>query len=216
MQTLAQRFLTEAEQRRIGEATRQAEALTSGEIVPMVVSASHDYPLAAIVGAVVFALPPALVLTPFIAAPLWLGHQDMWIFLALFCLLALPAHALVKRTPTLKRWFLSADQVDEEVREAAVTAFFDEKLYRTRQENGILIFISVLERRVWVLADSGINNRIGQERWQEIVDHITSGIKDKRQGEAIGEAIGRVGEILRDHFPITADDSNELHDLIIR
>lgn len=216
METLAQRFLTEAERRRISEATRQAESLTSGEIVPMVVSASHDYPLAAIVGAVVVALPPALILTPFITAPLWLGHHEMWIFLALFCLFALPAQALVKRTPALKRWFLSADQVDEEVREAAVTAFFEEKLYRTRQENGILIFISVLEHRVWVLADSGINRRIGQDQWQEIVDHITAGIKRKRQGEAIGEAIGRVGAILQEHFPITADDPNELHDLIIR
>jgi putative membrane protein len=216
METLAQRFLTEAERRRISEATRQAEALTSGEIVPMVVSASHDYPQAAIVGAAIFALPPALALTPFIAAPLWLGHQDTWIFLALFSLFALPAHALIKRTPALKRWFLSAVQVDEEVREAAVTAFFNEKLYRTRQENGILIYISVLEHRVWVLADSGINSRIKPEQWQEIVDHITTGIKEKRQGEAIGEAVARVGAILRDHFPITADDPNELHDLIIR
>jgi len=216
MATLAQRFLTEAERQRISEATRQAESLTSGEIVPMVVSASHDYPLAAIVGATVVALPPALILTPFIAGPLWLGHHEMWIFLALFCLLALPAQALIKRTPALKRWFLSADQVAEEVREAAVTAFFDEKLYRTRQENGILIFISVLEHRVWVLADSGINSRIGQDQWQEIVDHITAGIKQNRQGEAIGEAIGRVGAILQEHFPITADDPNELHDLIIR
>ena len=97
-----------------------------------------------------------------------------------------------------------------------MTAFFNEKLYRTRQENGILIYISVLEHRVWVLADSGINSRIKPEQWQEIVDHITTGIKEKRQGEAIGEAVARVGAILRDHFPITADDPNELHDLIIR
>jgi len=74
----------------------------------------------------------------------------------------------------------------------------------------------VLEHRVWVLADSGINSRIGQDQWQEIVDHITAGIKQNRQGEAIGEAIGRVGAILQEHFPITTDDPNELHDLIIR
>lgn len=216
MTTLAQQFLTEDERRNISEATRRAESRTSGEIVPMVVSASHHYPLAAVVGATVLALPPALVCTPLIAAPLWLGHQDMWIFLALFCLFFLSAHALVDRIPAVKRLFLNRSQVDEEVREAAVTAFFGEKLYKTRQENGILIFISVLERRVWVLADSGISSRIDQGRWQEIVDRITAGIRAKRQGEAICEAIGRVGEILHEHFPITADDHNELHDLIIR
>ena len=216
MTTLAQQFLTEDERRKISEATRQAESLTSGEIVPMVVSASHHYPLAAVVGATVCALPLALACTPLIAAPLWLGHQDMWIFLALFCLFFLPARALVARVPAVKRLFLDRSQVDEEVREAAVTAFFSEKLYRTRQENGILIFISVLEHRVWVLADSGISSRIEQGRWQEIVDHITAGIRAKRQGAAICEAIAMVGGILSEHFPITADDHNELHDLIIR
>lgn len=216
MTTLAQQFLTKDEQQRVSEATRLAEGRTSGEIVPMVVSASHDYPMAAVVGAVFFALPLSLLFTPFVAAPLWLGHQDMWIFLALFCLLALPAHLLVKKSVFLKRLFLDKDQVEEEVREAAVTAFFSEKLYKTKAENGILIFISVLEHRVWVLADSGINSRISQEEWQEIVNLITRGIREKRQCEAICEAIGRVGDILEKHFPLGPDDHNELHDLIIR
>lgn len=209
-------FLTQEEQQRISEATRQAERRTSGEIVPMIVSASHDYPMAAITGTAFFALPLSLLLTPFVAAPLWLGHQDMWIFLALFCLLALPIHPLIKRTPAIKRLFLNKRQVDEEVQEAAVTAFFIEKLYKTREENGILIFISILERRVWVLADTGINSRIKQEEWQEIVDHITRGIREKRQCDAICEAIARVGDILSSHFPLTTDDRNELHNLIIR
>ncbi|MDP3480180.1 MAG: TPM domain-containing protein [Desulfoprunum sp.] len=216
MQTLAQQFLTEEERQRVSEATRLAEGRTSGEIVPMIVSASHDYPLAPIVGAAVIALPLALLLTPYIAAPLWLGHQDMWIFLALFCLLALPAHALIKRSTALKRLFLNKNQVDEEVQEAAVSAFFSEKLYKTKAENGILIFISVLERRVWVLADSGINSRIKQQDWQEIVSHITLGIREKHQCTAICEAISRVGDILREHFPINPADHNELHNLIIR
>ena len=45
---------------------------------------------------------------------------------------------------------------DEEVQEAVLTAFFKEELYRTRDETGILIFISVFEHKVWVLADRGI------------------------------------------------------------
>ncbi len=216
MQTLAQQFLTGEEQQRITEATRQAEGRTSGEIVPMVVSASHDYPLAPLVGAAIFSLPLALFLTPFISAPLWLGHQDMWIFLALFCLLALATHALIRKSSSLKRLFLNKDQVEEEVHEAAVTAFFGEKLYKTKEENGILIFISVLERRVWILADSGINSRIRQEEWQEIVNTITRGIREKRQCTAICEAIGRVGDILAEHFPLADNDLNELHNLIIR
>ena len=216
MSTLAQQFLTKDEQLQVSEANRLAEGRTSGEIVPMIVSQSHDYPMASVVGAVFFSLPLALLLTPYITAPLWLGHQDMWILLVLFCLLALPTHALIKRSVIVKRFFLNTHQVDEEVQEAAVTAFFGEKLYKTKAENGILIFISVLERRVWILADNGINTRIKQQEWQEIVDLITRGIRGKRQCAALCEAISRVGDILEKHFPLEADDRDELHNLIIR
>jgi putative membrane protein len=106
--------------------------------------------------------------------------------------------------------------MEEEVREAAITAFFSEKLYKTKDENGILLFISVFERKVWILADSGINAKIDQERWLGLVELMTKGIKEDRQSEAICEAIRQVGDILKEHFPIQPDDNNELRNLIIR
>lgn len=216
MQSLAAKFLTESEQRAVTAAVQQAEKLTSGEIVPMIVSASHSYPLAAATGATILALPLALLLTSLLGSDLWLGPRNMYLFLAFFALLYFPLRAAVNRSVTLKRLFLSRDQIEEEVEEAAITSFFGEGLYRTREENGILIFVSVLEQRVWVLGDRGVNDRIAPGAWQEIVEELTKGIKAGRQGDALRQAVVRVGGILTTHFPQRNDDRDELHNLIIR
>jgi putative membrane protein len=216
MKALAQSFLNQEEQQRITQCVHEAEKKTSGEIVPMVMSSSHDYPLASLTGASFIALPVSLLLTRLLGGLFWLGPDSMWLFLALFCALFTGAHLLISRLAPLKRLFLSPQRVEEEVKEAATTAFFTEELYRTKAENGILLYISVFERRVWVLADRGINDKIPQQQWQGIVDLVTAGIRDHRQCEAICEAIEQIGDILADFFPIEADDKDELHNLIIR
>jgi hypothetical protein len=53
---------------------------------------------------------------------------------------------VVKRTLWLKRRFISVKEIEAEVREAVVTAFFKEGLYRTRDATGVLVLISVFER----------------------------------------------------------------------
>lgn len=216
MKKLSEKFLTEEEQIRITETVQRMEKLTSGEIVPMVVSTSHDYPVAKAIGACLLTLPLALLLTSLTGSYLWLGPQNMWLFLLYSSILYFPLYKLVGSNPPVKRLFLLAGQVEEEVEEAAVSAFFNEGLYRTRQENGILIFISVLEKKVWVLGDRGINERVGQDEWQDIINELSEGIRDDQQCEAICRAITRVGNVLRHHFPIQEDDHDELHNIIIR
>ena len=216
MQTLAQQFLTKAEQNTISALVRQMEQQTSGEIVPMVVSASHSYPTAVICGATILALPLSLLLMPVVSGLFWLGSQNVWVFIALFAALYGIFYGLMHRFAWLKRLFLSRSQVEAEVQEAAVVNFFTEKLYKTKDANGILIFISVLERKVWVLADAGINARIDPGQWQDIIDLITQGIKEKRQCEAIGQAIVQIGDLLKTHFPYQKDDIDELHNIIVR
>lgn len=215
MKDLAQQFLTEAERKRIEACVRQAETETSGEIVTMVVSSSYHYPLANLSGAAIFALPLSLLLTPLIGGRLWLGTQNLWIFLACFMVLFVLFHALVKRTCRLKRIFISDKEMDEEVQEAAVISFFREGLYKTRNETGVLIFISVFEHKVWVLADRGINAKLSDTVWQEVVDLIVAGIKKKNPADAICQAIAKVGALLKTHFPIQPDDTDELKGLII-
>jgi len=216
MKTLAQRFLSPEEQQRVTDAVKRAEKQTSGEIVPMIVSASHAYPMAPVIGGTFVALPLALLSARLFGAYLWLGTDNMWLFVAFFILFFGCTYAAISRFPVLKRFFMSPERADLAVREAAEAAFFREALYETRDANGILLYISVLEHRVWVLGDRGINEKIDQETWQEIVEMVVRGIKEDNRCDAICNAVSRIGSILEEHFPYKKDDQDELHNLIIR
>ncbi|PIE56555.1 MAG: hypothetical protein CSA34_02765 [Desulfobulbus propionicus] len=216
MKKLSSRFLSKEEEQAVTAAVQAAERTTSGEIVPMVVSASHTYPVAAMLGSAFLTLPLALVLTRLSGSLLWLGPDNMWLFLLFTALFCFPLYKLVDTSIFLKRLFLLRHQVEEEVGEAALTAFYTEGLYKTSEENGILLFISVLEKKAWILGDRGINARISADKWQEIVDELSAGIRAGQQAEALCQAVTAVGEILKHHFPIGDADRDELHNLIIR
>lgn len=215
MKNLAQKFLSEKEHAQINAAIEAAERQTSGEIVCMVQSASYHYPMANVIGAAALALPLSLILTPLLGGWLWLGTQNMWLFLSCFVLLFSIFYGCVRGIPWLKRLFISRQDMDEEVEEAAITNFFQHGLYRTRDANGILVYISVLEHKVWVMADHGIHEKMDPGAWNGIVDAITNGIKAGQAAEAVCQAIQSIGETLSHHFPIRPDDENELQNIII-
>ena len=215
MKDLAQKFLSDNDRTRVTEAVKAAEKLTAGEIVVMIISASYHYPMANVIGAVFFALPLALILTTLTGEWLWIGGQNMWLFLGYLVVFFFLFHELIKRTPWIKRCFITERQIQEEVEEAATTQFFNQGLYRTRDETGVLVLISVFERKVWVLADRGINAKVQAGQWDDIVKMIIDGIKQNRQTDAICEAVEKIADLLKTHFPIKPDDRDELKNLII-
>jgi putative membrane protein len=215
MKTLAELFLSQEEQQTITAAVQAAEKKTAGEIVPMVVSKSGDYPLAAVVCSASFAIPLSLLLTVIVGKLLWVGPQNMWLFLGIFTLIFIPIYFLVKKTDRLKYYFLNPDHVEEAVSKSALAAFYSQGLYKTSGDNGILVYISVLEKKVWIFADAGINNKIDQGTWDNVVAKLTKGINQNDQCLAICTAVTSMGEILHEHFPYDKNDKDELHNLII-
>jgi len=218
MKSLASRFLSEAEREQIERCVREVEKTTSGELVPLVVSASYHYPIAPLLGALVVGLLAASVATGVLSwQKAWggLAVYHLWGFPAVFAIGFLPALPLVRALPRLKRLFIAEADMNEEVQEAALTAFFRKGLQATRDRTGILLFISVFERTAFVLADEGINAKLGADAWKQVVDSLTRGIRERRQGEAICAAVRRCGELVRSHFPVRRDDTNELANLIV-
>lgn len=209
MTTSTREFLDENERKRIVAAVRKAETSTSGEIVPLVAARSADYPAAVFNGAL------SLGLLVSIATAWALGREDMWSFLVLFCAAYALCFLLLRSCDALKRLFLPARVMDAEVARAAMTAFHAHGLHRTREMTGVLLYVSVFERRVHVLADKGINDKVAPEAWNDIVALVVRGIREGRQGEALAEAVTRCGELLSAHFPVRPDDIDELPNLIV-
>jgi putative membrane protein len=209
MKDRMQKFLTAEERQTIEKTVREAEATTSGEIVVMAVAESSNYPSA------ILATSGAVALVLALAGALLFGNESLWFFLVLFAVFFIMAHEIVKRVPLLKRPVVNRREIAEEVEEAAIHAFYHRKVHETRDRTGILIYISLFEHTVKVLADTGIDAKVGKLVWQEVVDTITNGIRDGRQGEAVREAVEICGKLLSRHFPRKADDTNELSDAVI-
>jgi putative membrane protein len=215
MKNLAQRFLTAKEYDQVNAAVEAAEKTTAGEIVCMVHSTSYHYPMSDVIGGAFLALPTALAATPFLGGWLWIGTRNMWVFLSVLVLAFALGYGLVKHIPWLKRIFISDREMAEEVEEAAIISFFKHSLYRTKDGTGILIFISVFERKVWVLADAGIDAKVAADHWRSVVAGVTEGIRDGQAAAAICMAVDTIGQTLAEHFPVAPDDVNELENVIV-
>lgn len=216
MKNLAEKFLSPQEQAQINSAVQAAEEKTSGEIVCMVHSSSYHYPMANVIGATTLALPLALVLTPLLGGWLWMGTQNMWLFLSCYSILFGLAYPCIRQITWLKRLFISQKDMSAEVEEAAITNFFQHGLYRTRDATGVLVFISVLEHKVQVLADHGIDAKMPPGAWDTIVADLTHGIKDGQAATAICHAVAAIGNMLAENFPVRPDDEDELKNIIIK
>lgn len=202
-----------SDRQRIEEAVRSAEAGTRGEIVVAAVPASGDYPGTAWAGACAGSLAglSGLVLVH------WLG--DAWGFGSPFwVLLAAAAGAAagflaVSASGSLVRLLASDEVLDRQVGLAARAAFVDHEVFATRDRSGVLLFVSLLEHRVVVLADSGIESRVEAGEWQGIVDGVVRGIREDRAADALIEAVSRCGGILARHgLARRPDDADELDD----
>ena len=206
-------FFSPDELAEIERAVKAAERRTSGEIVPYVVGRSDDYPQAAWKGACAGALVAALAAAAVRAWGGFWGPAPAW-WLALPPLagaaLGLLAVALV---PPLRRALVAGADLEEAVGRRAGLAFLEQEVFKTAERTGILIFLSLFERRVVVLGDAGINRAVAQEKWQAIVDEIVAGIRAGTPGAALSRAIGRCGELLERHrVERRPDDRDELPD----
>ncbi|HUC98667.1 MAG TPA: TPM domain-containing protein [Candidatus Polarisedimenticolaceae bacterium] len=203
-----EKFLTEAEQERVHQAVIVAESKTSGEIVPMVVTSSARYTEIELFG-VVTGLFLGMLLG-------WFWH-DPWesYRLNLWPVIGATLGFLIARIPAVKRRLASKSRVEEAVNDRCLAAFTEHGLHYTRDHTGILILVSLLEHRVEVLADRGINEKVPPGTWNEVVEILTAGLKSRDPGDAFCKAVGRCGEILATHFPRQADDRDELPNKIV-
>lgn len=222
------------EQKRIKETITAAERGTSGEVAVMVVDESDSYREAAAIGAVVLAGFFALLAAILFEAGLhydeiWMDRSGAfagalsvvadtvtaWVYIPLVLLLYFPIRYALDRLPRVKILFMSALRLQEEVRERAVRAFYEKGLHKTRDETGVLVFISILERTVWILGDRGINEKISQDFWSARASELSLAMKGKEYCAALCGVIARCGEELARHFPRKADDTNELADGVL-
>lgn len=209
MNKTASTFFTDEEKKKVSATTRQIELQTSGEVAIMVVDSSDTYPEAEITGGIVFASLTAFALTEILFDAL------IWYYIPLSILFFFPFRRLIEHIPAVKAIFVSAKRSSMAVAQRALRGFYDKGLYKTRDNTGVLFFISILEHKVWVLADKGIYSKIDQETLNRFASMVTQGIKEDQACDALCSTILEIGAILATHFPVKPDDTNELSDEVM-
>jgi uncharacterized membrane protein len=102
-----------------------------------------------------------------------------------------------------------------DARRAAERAFARLHMERTRQRNGVLIFIAPRQRALAIVGDRGIHERVGDAFWRAIVAATADAFHAGELTAGLVRAVEAVGQALATHFPPVATDVNELPDSVV-
>jgi putative membrane protein len=220
-------MMDDAGRKLVEQAVAEAESATSGEIVTVLAEASDGYTDVALLWAAGAAFTAMSLFAafpePFLDA--WdrtfadWGHEwthgqlaSMVIALGLVKFLGV---WLVQQWQPLK-WLLVPTPVKtQRVRNQAVRQFKVGAQGRTAGHTGVLIYLSMRERRAEIVADDSIAAKVAAEVWGEAMGDMLAHIRHGRVAEGLAVGIRDVGFILAEHFPQGADDTNELPDRLI-
>ena len=196
--------LTDQEKEKILIAVREAERHTNGELVTVICQRSDEYLyiptlfaalLAFLVGGVTVMLLPGL-------SGGWNFIVQVLVFVTL---------ALVFRWPPLTLW-LVPKSVKYHRASLHAHALFSMKRLHLGDRNGIMLFVSVAERYVEVIADPELIELVDESQWRSIVDTFTSHVKKHQILEGYLSAIETAGELLSIHCSAKRNADSGQHD----
>jgi len=112
------------------------------------------------------------------------------------------------------RVFISRKEVADPVA-AAEAQFLELGMQKTRQRNGVLIFVAPRVHKFAVIGDSGVHARCGDEFWTILTTEMSDHFKGSDFTRGIIHGVKKAGELLAKHFPHRPDDQNELPDEVL-
>ena len=198
----ARHFFTAEAKKRVAATIKEIESATSAEVVVAVRASSGNYRNADYLFGFVIALA-ALSLLLFLP---WSFAFETWPLELVICFGA-GVYACASIAP-LRRLLSGRRRMDGEVARAARAAFVDLGISRTRDRSGILVYVSLFERRVEVVADIGVPREISAGGVAALDQALGSGPTMDRFIAALLSLKGR----LADELPRRPDDVNELPD----
>jgi hypothetical protein len=98
-------------------------------------------------------------------------------------------------------------------RERALEMFSQLRIWDTEHNSGVLIYLSLAEHDVEIVADRGIHQRVGEGAWQTVCKEMESRFKQRQFEQGTIEGIASITALLQQHFPTDNNDHpNELPD----
>jgi putative membrane protein len=199
----------EADVERVRAELADVEKRTIGEVVPVVLERSDAHPHAPWMAAL------ALLVAGTAAAAPWLPWDRPVLLLCSQIGWAAVGFLATRALPDLRRRFVSERRATEMAQEQALQEFHSAGLHRTAGHTGVLLFVSLLEHRVIVLGDSGIDAVVDTDLWEDVDRAVLAGIKSGDLCAGLSAGLAKVGDVLAEHFPWEDGDRNEVPDRVI-
>ncbi len=200
-------MISESEKARVTRAIHEAESHTAGEIVCVLARHSSDYrlvPIAWAAALVLFVPLPLLFLTTWSAPAIYL-----------FQILAFLVGAIALSYPGVRFLIVPRRAKHDRAHAEAMRQFSAQGIDKTEHRTGVLIFASIAERYVEVVADAGINNKVATAVWDDAISALVRAIKAGRPGDGFVAAIEQCGAVLAEHFPPGSLKRDELPDRLL-
>ena len=101
---------------------------------------------------------------------------------------------------------------DQPARERALDIFSQLRIWDTARNNGVLIYLLLADRNVEIIADRGIDARVGAAGWEKISAEMESSFGAGNFAGGVIRGIQAVSRQLATHFPRQGGGNNELPD----
>ena len=188
-------ILTDDERKTLEHFVTAAERQTKAQIVLATVRRSDSY---AEIPWKAFALGTSLAAFPVllfgVILPVWISGMTI-----LFVVVAILAFGgfislLSVISEGFARLFLSRYRAETEIRQYAESMFLDRELFSTQGRNGILLLVSQFERKVFILPDKGVSDRLTAEIIQEIIKVMAEPLKRGELKRAMETGLNKLVE----------------------
>jgi putative membrane protein len=189
----------------LAEAVREIEKNSNAEIVVVVRGRSGTYRHADyLFGGIVALVGLIFVLfSPFEFHTFWVPFDVIALFVA--------GAFVSSRGDWLRRLLTTKKFRVKAARAGAAAMFYEAGIANTSAENGVLIYLSLLERRLEVIADRGILKAVPPLKWNHSVFALKQVARDPDPAKVIA-ALRDLGNVLAEYVPATGENPNELAD----
>lgn len=98
----------------------------------------------------------------------------------------------------------------QDARGRALELFAQLRVWDTEHNSGVLIYLLLADKRVEIVADRGIHNKVGATAWEAICGEMQRAFAAGRFREGVSFGVVAISDLLAAHYPPRADDANEL------
>lgn len=192
-------YFSDESLKQIEAKVHEIEAAAGIEVVPVFVPRSHHYPQT-FWRLIVIALAVLILTFEIIQSRLsntWAEGQSVFLNTNLILGFELLLIFIFSNVFGLSKYLLHADEINQETLRNAHAEFLKHEVFKTKNRIGILIHVSLLEKKINIIADSGIYSKTKQEDWDSIAQFISLEFKKGNAVHAITRAIEMCGSLAK-------------------